>query len=129
MCLNSFTLANNNLLIQITVMMNVKEIKSLTMTHVMQKANVMTDFASHPTMTSLFFHVHLSHLSMSLFCELEWFKWVIFLDETAPFPDDVLKLGNYLGPSIDVGPAMTAKLLTENGQVLHRSTNQPLTPD
>ena len=53
----------------------------------------------------------------------------MFQDETALFPDDVLKLGRYLGPSIDVGPAMTAKILTENGQVLHRSTYQFLTPD
>ena len=36
--------------------------------------------------------------------------------------DDVLKLGHYLGPSIKVGPEMTTKILTENGQVLHRST-------
>ena len=41
----------------------------------------------------------------------------------------MLKLGHYLGPSIDVGPAMTMKILTENGQVLHRSTYRPLTPD
>ena len=39
------------------------------------------------------------------------------------------KLGHYLGSSIDVGPAMTAKILTENGQVLHRSTYQPLIAD
>ena len=41
----------------------------------------------------------------------------------------MLKLGHYLGPSIVVSPAMTAKILTENGQVLHRSTYQHLTPD
>ena len=41
----------------------------------------------------------------------------------------MLKLGPYLGPSIDVGPAMTMKILTENGQVLHRSTYRPLFPD
>ena len=50
-------------------------------------------------------------------------------DETAPFPDDVLELGHYLGPDIDVNLAMTAKTLTENGQVLHRSTYRSLTPD
>ena len=60
---------------------------------------------------------------------VEWFKWIMFHDETAPFPDDVLKLGHYLGPSIDISPAMTAKILTENGQVLHRSTCRWLTPD
>ena len=58
---------------------------------------------------------------ISQFCKLEWFEW----DETAPFLDDVLKLGHYIGPSIDVGPAMTTKILTENGQLLHRSTYRP----
>ena len=63
------------------------------------------------------------------FCELEWFEWVMFQNETALFPDDVLTLGCYLGPSIDVGPVMTANILMENGQVLHRSTYRPLTPE
>ena len=40
----------------------------------------------------------------------------MFQDETTPFPDDVLKLGHYLGPSTDVGPAITEKILTWNGQ-------------
>ena len=44
------------------------------------------------------------------------------LELNAPFPDDILELGHYHGPSIDVGPAMTAKILTQNGQVLHQST-------
>ena len=66
---------------------------------------------------------------ISEFCELGWFKWVMIQDETAPFPDDMLKLGHYLGPSIDIGPAMTANILTENGQVLHRSVYRPLNSD
>ena len=45
------------------------------------------------------------------------------------FPDDVIKLGHYLELSIDVGPAMTTKILTENGQVLHRSTYRSLTTE
>ena len=65
----------------------------------------------------------------SQFCELECFKCVMFQDESAPFPDDVLKLGHYLGPNIDVSPVMTTEILTENGQVLHRSTYRPLTLD
>ena len=44
--------------------------------------------------------------------------------------NDALKVGHYLGPSIDVGPAMmNMKILTQNGQVLHRSTYRPLTPE
>ena len=32
-----------------------------------------------------------------------WLKCIIFLDETAPFPENVLKSGHYLGLGIDVG--------------------------
>ena len=66
---------------------------------------------------------------ISQFFELEWFEWVMFQDENVPLPDNLMKLGHYLGPGINVGPAMTAKILTENEQVLHRSTYRPLTPD
>ena len=64
---------------------------------------------------------------ISQFCKLEWFKWALVGYETALFSDDMLKLGCYLGPSIDVGPAMTANILIENVQVLYRSTCRPLT--
>ena len=66
---------------------------------------------------------------ISQFCKQEWFKWVMFQEETASFPDDILKLCCYLGPSIDIDPAMTTKILTDNGQVFHRSTYRPLMPD
>ena len=66
---------------------------------------------------------------ISQFCELEWFKWVMFQDQNAPFPDEVLKLGHCLGPNINVGPAMTVTILTQNRHVIHRSTYRPLTPD
>ena len=55
------------------------------------------------------------------FCELEWSKWVMFHDETALFPYDMLKLGCYFLLSVDVGLTMIAKILPENGQVLHKS--------
>ena len=51
-------------------------------------------------------------LDVSLFWKLEWFKWVVFHDETAPLPDVILKLGHYHGPSICADRAMTAKILT-----------------
>ena len=59
----------------------------------------------------------------------EWFECIMFYDETAPFPDDVLKSGHYLGSIIDVGPAITTKNLTKNGKVLNSSMYRPLTPD
>ena len=62
-------------------------------------------------------------MDISQFWEFEWFEWVMFQEKMA------LYLGRYLVPSIDVGPAMTAKIIKKNGQVLHRSTYQKLTQD
>ena len=42
----------------------------------------------------------------------------------ASYPEDVLKLGHYLGPIIDViGQVMTAKILTQNGQINIQTTD------
>ena len=38
-------------------------------------------------------------------------------------------LGHYLGPSFDVRPVMTAKILLDNGQYIHSSTYRYLTQD
>jgi transposase len=40
-----------------------------------------------------------------------WFKWVMFRDTVATYPDDKMVLGRDLGPAIDIGPAMTRKIL------------------
>ena len=53
----------------------------------------------------------------------------MFYNKTAPFQDYVTKLGHYLGPSIDIGPVMTAKILSENGQVIQSSTYRMLLSD
>ena len=63
------------------------------------------------------------------FCEFCWFKCVIFQGKTAPYLDDHFKVGWYLEPSKDVGPAMTVKILTRSSQVLHRSMHQVLIQD
>ena len=66
---------------------------------------------------------------ISIWVQHEWYDWVKFRDTAIPFPDDKEALGRYLGPSIDVGPAMTAKILKANGEVVHRSTYRPLTDE
>ena len=53
---------------------------------------------------------------ISPFAEFGWYQWVMFNDSQAAYPDDKLVLGRHLGPSFDVGPAMTAKILKANGQ-------------
>ena len=66
---------------------------------------------------------------ISQFCEFEWYDWVYFRDSAVSFPEDKLVLGRYLGPSIDIGPALTAKILKQNGEIVHHSTYRGLTPE
>ena len=47
----------------------------------------------------------------------------------ALYSDDHFKLGRYLGPSTDLGPALMAKIIKENGQILHRFMYQALTQE
>ncbi|KAI2506535.1 Reverse transcriptase (RNA-dependent DNA polymerase) [Fragilaria crotonensis] len=58
-----------------------------------------------------------------------WYEWVMFRDTSVTYPDDPMALGRDLGPAIDIGPAMTRKVLKANGQVVYRSTVRSLTPD
>ncbi len=53
----------------------------------------------------------------------------MFRDNIPTFPDDKLILGCYLGPTIDVGSALTAKILKTNGQFVCRSTMRHLTDE
>ena len=53
----------------------------------------------------------------------------MFWGKIAPFPEQILREGCYLEPSIDIGPSMTTKSLTQNGQVLCRSWHTQLTTD
>ena len=52
-----------------------------------------------------------------------------FRDTNETFPNDKVVLSRYLGPSIDVGPALTAKILKMNGSVVYRSTYRGLNED
>jgi len=53
----------------------------------------------------------------------------MFRDTAIPFPEDKMVLGRDLGPAIDIGPAMSRKILKENGQVVIRSTVRSLNED
>jgi hypothetical protein len=63
---------------------------------------------------------------ISEFAEFGWYDWIKFRDTKVPCPQDKLVLGRCLGPSADVGPAMTAKTLKQNGQHVHRTTRKRL---
>ena len=66
---------------------------------------------------------------ISFISELGWYDWVKFRDTSESFPNDKVVLGRYLGPSMDVGPALTAKILKMNGTVVYRSTYRRLNED
>ena len=66
---------------------------------------------------------------ISQFFELGWYEWCMYHDSAISFPEDKLILGRWLGPSIDVGPAMTGKILKNNGNTRHVSTYRPLTKE
>lgn len=64
---------------------------------------------------------------ISQISEFGFYQWVMFRDSSVSFPEDDMVLGRWLGPSRDVGPAMSAKILKANGEVVHRSTFRELT--
>ncbi len=59
---------------------------------------------------------------ISQFCVLSWYKLVEFHSTTIFFPEYLLVFGKYLGPLIDVSPAMVAKVLTTTGKLVYCST-------
>ena len=53
------------------------------------------------------------------FCELSFYEWVMFCDEPVAFPDENPVLGRFQGIVIDVGPAITAKILKHSREVVY----------
>jgi hypothetical protein len=68
---------------------------------------------------------------ISQICKFAWYDWVMFRDTVnkIAFPDKRLTLGRYLGPAIDIGLALTAKILKQNSQYVCRLTLRHLTLD
>jgi hypothetical protein len=50
-------------------------------------------------------------------------------DTAAKFPVSKIQLGRDFGAAIDIGTAMTCKVLKQNGSVMYRSSVRPLTQD
>ena len=48
--------------------------------------------------------------NISHIAEFGWYNWVMFHDNEPSYPDDKLILGHYLGPAIDTGLALMAKI-------------------
>ena len=57
-----------------------------------------------------------------------WYDWIKLYDPSGnSFPEDKYYPKRYLGPAIDTGPSLTAKILKMNGEVFHQSTYRSLT--
>jgi hypothetical protein len=68
-------------------------------------------------------------VDISTTSEYAWYEWVKFRDTVAKFPVSKIQLGRDLGAAIDIGPAMTRKILKQNGSVIYISSVRPLTQD
>jgi hypothetical protein len=66
---------------------------------------------------------------ISPLAEYAWYEWVKFRDTGQSFPDSKEWLGRDLRPAIDIGPAMSRKVLKINGQVMFRVSVRGLTLD
>jgi hypothetical protein len=68
-------------------------------------------------------------VDISIITEYAWYEWVKFRDAAAKFPVSKIELGRDLGAAINIGPAMTRKILKQNRSVMYRSSVRPLTQD
>ena len=57
------------------------------------------------------------------------YDWVKWYDSNSKYREPRERLGRWLGPSLDIGPAMTSKIMKDHGQLIHVSTLRPLTQD
>jgi hypothetical protein len=68
-------------------------------------------------------------VDISTIAEYACYEWLKFRDTAAKFPVSKIQLGRDLGAAIDIGPAMTLKILKNNGRVMYRTSVRPLAPD
>jgi hypothetical protein len=68
-------------------------------------------------------------VDISTIAEYAWYEWVKFRDTADKFPVSKIQLGRDLGAAIDIGPAMTRKILKQNGMVMYRLSVRSLTQD
>jgi hypothetical protein len=68
-------------------------------------------------------------VDISTIAEYAWYEWVKLRDTATKFPVSKIQLGRDSGAAIDIGPAMTRKILKQNGSVMYRSSVRPLTQD
>ena len=60
------------------------------------------------------------------FVELPYYACVKSWDNLTTFPEPKEQSGRWLGPAVDIGPAMTSKIFKSNGQVIYISAYRGL---
>ena len=65
--------------------------------------------------------------NISSLCEFEWYQWVMLFQPKETYPEDKMFIGRWLIPAIDVGTAMTYKILSPDDGYVCRSIVRPWT--
>jgi hypothetical protein len=68
-------------------------------------------------------------VDISTIAEYACYEWVKFRDIAATFPVSTIQLARDLVAAIDIGPAMTRKVLKKNGSGMYISSVRPLNQD
>jgi hypothetical protein len=68
-------------------------------------------------------------VDISNIAEYAWYEWIKLRDTEAKFPVSKIQLGRDLVAAIDIGPAMTRKIMKQNGSGMYRSSSRSLTQD
>jgi hypothetical protein len=68
-------------------------------------------------------------VDISTIAEYAWYELVKFRETASTFPVSKIQLCRYLAAAIDIGPAITRKILNNNGSVMYRTYVRPLIPD
>ena len=61
--------------------------------------------------------------------EHEWYNFVKWFDHGSSFPEPKEVHGRWLGPSMDIGPAMCSKIIKSNGQIINLSSYRAITEE
>ena len=68
-------------------------------------------------------------VDISPFMEHEWYDFVKWFDHGSTFPEPKEVHGRWLGPSMDIGPAMCSKIIKSNGQIINLSSYRGITEE
>ena len=61
--------------------------------------------------------------------EQKWYDFVKWFDHGITFTEPKEVHGRWLGPSMDIGPAMSSKITKSNGQIINLSSYQSITEE